>query len=123
MHFFVLDRTSVAMAKAGVFRKKSNYCGKTFSVHEPSSFRWVQHIDWPPSWQQDISQGLLVGDGRLSSWVASLRWVTFTEKCDLIQHMAKQKSSRSRVPLIIPDDFLTSVNTYSPLAAIVNKSY
>ena len=59
--FFVLDRTSVAMAKASVFQKKSNYYGKTFSVYEPSSFRWVQHIDWPPSWQQDISQGLLTG--------------------------------------------------------------
>ena len=28
-----------------------------------------------------------------------------------------------RVPLIIPDDFLTSVNNYGPLTAIFNKSY
>ena len=29
----------------------------------------------------------------------------------------------SKIQLIIPNDFLTSVNNYSPPAAIVNKSY
>ena len=31
--------------------------------------------------------------------------------------------TRDRVPLIIPDDFLTSVNNYGLPAAILNKSY
>ena len=92
--FFVLDRTSVAMAKAGVFQKNRTTVGRHLvSMSHPVSDGYNTLTGHPVGNRTSAKVCWLVGDRRLSSWVASLRWVTFTEKCDLIQHMAKQKSS------------------------------
>jgi hypothetical protein len=94
--FFVLDRTSVAMAKAGVFQKNRTTVGRHLvSMSHPVSDGYNTLTGHPVGNRTSAKVCWLVGDGRLSSWVVSLRWVTFAEKCDLIQHMEKQTSSRS----------------------------
>ena len=67
------------MAKASVFQKNRTTMGRHLvSMSHPVSDGYNTLTGHPVGNRTSAKVCWLVGDGRLTSWVASLRWVTFT---------------------------------------------